>query len=40
MVMQREYWNGSAGKKWASRADNQDTLLGELGEAAMDAASL
>ena len=40
MVIQSEYWNGSAGKKWASLADNQDTLLGKLGEAAMDAASL
>ena len=40
MVIQSEYWNGSAGKKWASLADNQDTLLGKLGEAAMDAGSL
>ena len=40
MVTQSEYWNGPAGEKWASLASNQDSLLGELGEAAMDAAGI
>ena len=40
MVTQSEYWNGKAGKKWASLANNQDTLLGKLGEATMDAAGI
>ena len=40
MVTQSEYWNGKAGKKWASLANNQDTLLGKLGEATMDAAGV
>ena len=40
MVTQSEYWNGNAGKKWASLANNQDTMLGKLGEAAMDAAGI
>ena len=40
MVTQSEYWNGNAGKKWASLANNQDTLLGKLGEGTMDSAGL
>ena len=40
MVTQSEYWNGPAGEKWASLASNQDSLLGRLGEAAMDAAGI
>jgi SAM-dependent methyltransferase len=40
MVTQSEYWNGNAGKKWASLANNQDTLLGKLGEVTMDSAGL
>ncbi len=40
MVTQSEYWNGNAGKQWASLANNQDTLLGKLGEATMDAAGV
>ena len=40
MVTQSEYWNGNAGKQWASLANNQDTLLGKLGEATMDAAEV
>ena len=40
MVTQSEYWNGNAGKKWASLANNQDALLGKLGEVTMDAAGL
>ncbi len=40
MVTQSAYWNGKAGKKWASLANNQDTLLGKLGEVTMDAAGL
>ena len=40
MVTQSEYWNGAAGKKWASLANNQDTLLGKLGEETMDAAGV
>lgn len=40
MVTQSEYWNGNAGKQWASLANNQDTLLGKLGEATMVAAEV
>ena len=40
MVTQSEYWNGPAGEKWASLANNQDALLGKLGEAVMDAAGI
>lgn len=37
---QREYWNGPAGEKWAILADNQDKMLGHLGETAMEAVDL
>jgi SAM-dependent methyltransferase len=34
---QVDYWNGEAGTIWASVASDLDTMLGPLGEAAMDA---